>query len=84
MALFYYPFPSIVVAVDPEGNPLAFVWDRESHVVRYVLLRWRTDTGLWVWRKWREYYRVVTYTGMIVEIYQDLVRQAWYVQRLHN
>jgi hypothetical protein len=46
--------------------------------------RWRIDVDWWRGRVWREYFKLVTRTGLLVEVYHDLVGGQWYVQRLYD
>jgi hypothetical protein len=74
----------IDVEMDSLHAPLSFVWRGRRHVVERVTGRWRLDGGWWRWRKWREYFKVTTHSGLLVILYHDLVSGTWYLQRLYD
>ncbi len=74
----------IRVTADPLGMPQSFIWHDKRHPVVQVTRRWRIDVNWWRGRVWREYFKLVTRTGMLVEIYRDLLHGGWYVQRLYD
>jgi hypothetical protein len=49
-----------------------------------ITRRWRIDVDWWRGRVWREYFKLVTRTGLLVEVYHDLVGGGWFVQRLYD
>jgi hypothetical protein len=74
----------IRVQVDAQATPRAFTWQGRSHRVQKVAKRWRIDQDWWQQRVWREYFKLTTYTGLLVIIYRDLRTGRWYLQRLYN
>jgi len=74
----------IRVAVDRRGAPRRLTWRGRAHPVLGVAKRWRVDMGWWRWRVWREYFKVITRTGLLVVVYQDLATGRWYLQRLYD
>lgn len=67
-----------------DGLPGRFVWERRTHPVLYVANHWRVDVAWWRWRVWRDYWKLVTGTGLLVVVYQDLSGGGWYLQRLYD
>ncbi len=65
-------------------QPECFMWEKQVHPVLYIANHWRVDVGWWRWRVWRDYWKVVTKTGLLVVIYQDLSGGDWYLQRLYD
>lgn len=65
-----------------EGQPQAFLWRKRRHQVTWVAQRWRVDTEWWEARVWREYYKLVTDTGLLVVVYEDLLVSGWYLQQV--
>ena len=74
----------IRVMADPLGAPRSFTWRGRRHPVTRVMRRWRIDVDWWRGRVWREYFKLVTRTGLLVEVYHDLVGGEWFVQRLYD
>jgi hypothetical protein len=66
------------------GVPRRFGWAGRLHRVCKVLGRWRVDEEWWAARIWREYFRLYTDTGMLVEVYHDFLAGDWYIQRLYD
>ncbi|KPV54242.1 hypothetical protein SE17_04940, partial [Kouleothrix aurantiaca] len=61
-----------------------FVWQGHHHVIADVLDRWRVDEGWWRWHVWREYFKVVTSTGLLTLIYHDVPSNTWRLQRVYD
>jgi hypothetical protein len=66
------------------GLPVRFVWNGRAHPVQHVANQWRLDVGWWRFRLWRDYYKVVTATGLLVIIYHDLTSDQWGLQRVYD
>lgn len=84
MSRFWPDGVPIVVACDELATPLAFTWQGYRHVVAQVVARWRVDEGWWKRRVWREYFQLVTASGLLVLIYHDVRAGAWRLQRLYD
>ena len=74
----------IRVTADLLGTPRSFTWQGKRHPVAQVTRRWRIDVDWWRGRIWREYFKLVTRTGLLVEVYHDLINGGWFVQRLYD
>ncbi len=74
----------IRVVMSATGHPVAFTWGSQCHPVRLVANHWREDQGWWDRRVWRDYFRVVTATGLLAEIFQDQLTGEWYLQRIYD
>jgi hypothetical protein len=74
----------ITVSCNAAGDPQRFVWQGESHSVAAVVGRWRLDMEWWIAPTRRDYYKVSTGGGLLVEIYHDLANGQWYLQRLYD
>lgn len=74
----------IRVEVDAAGMPRRLRWQERGHAVRYIVHRWRVDTGWWRGRVWREYMTLITTTGLLVVVYRDLTSGKWFLQRLYD
>ncbi len=84
MTWFWPRGAAVRVLVDDAGRPRAFLWRGRRHPVAAVVRRWRVDTGWWRHRVWREYVTVVTATGLLAVLYQDLRTGAWYLARVYD
>ena len=67
-----------------ESRPAFFVWQGQNHRVRWIARQWRVDVGWWRLRVWRDYYKLVTDTGLLVVVYCDLLEEEWYLQQLYD
>lgn len=84
MSRWYPEGDPIKVMTDSLGVPRSFTWRGKRHPVVRVTRRWRIDEDWWRNRVWREYFKLVTRTGMLVEIYHDLLGSKWFVQRIYD
>jgi hypothetical protein len=66
------------------AEPVSFTWQGRQHQVLEITKRWRVDVDWWRGRVWRSYFKCRTNTGLLVILYQDLVNQGWYLQRLYD
>lgn len=74
----------IQVGADRLGAPEWIGWRGQRHPVEVVVNRWRVDEDWWIRRVWREYFKLVTATGLLVIVYHNLVNGEWYLQQLYN
>jgi hypothetical protein len=74
----------ILVERDAAALPQAFVWQGRTHQVRQLTNQWRIDQDWWQERVWRDYFKLITQTGLLVIIYCDLLTGQWYLQRLYD
>jgi len=80
--------PIIVVTQETPGatgdEPSRFTWQGQDHQVAEIAKAWRVDIEWWRKRIWRAYFKLSTNSGLLVIIYQDLVSNDWYLQRLYD
>lgn len=62
----------------------AFYWQGRWHPVDVLVRRWRVDTGWWHRRVWREYWLLITRTGLLAVLYRDLQTGRWYLLRVYD
>jgi len=69
-----------------EGMPAGFEWHGEPHRVQDVCNCWRIHTRWWEPEHaiWREYLKVVTDTGLLCLIYDDLLTGDWFLSRIYD
>lgn len=84
MTHFWPEGQPVAVEADTLWTPLALTWDGSEHPVQVVLDRWRVDEEWWRRRIWREYFRLITRTGLLVEVFHDLVVNEWRIQRIYD
>ncbi|NDJ75765.1 MAG: hypothetical protein GYB65_05865 [Chloroflexi bacterium] len=84
MTHFWPEGQPIEVQVDELWTPLLFSWNGTPHPVQVIVDRWRVDEEWWRGRVWREYFRLITTTGLLVEVFHDLTSGAWCVQRVYD
>jgi len=65
-------------------EPLAFVYKGRRERVKETLKRWRVVQGWWKRAVEREYLQVRTESGIVCELYRDLLTGAWYLQRIYD
>jgi hypothetical protein len=75
---------AIVVTCDDLAAPKAFTWQGHRHVVAEILDRWRDDEGWWRPRVWRENFLIITNSGLLAEMYHDLLARQWFLQRVYD
>lgn len=78
----------------PDGDPIQvvgsnevpgrFIWQGQHHPVADIAKRWRVHAGWWHDSTHRDYFKLTTTTGLLVIIYHDLHRDAWFLQRLYD
>lgn len=66
------------------GLPKRFQWNERIHFVQQVANSWRVDVGWWRLRVWRDYYKLLTTSGLLVIVYHDLLTDAWYLYQLFD
>ncbi len=74
----------IRMTTDSLGMPLLFIWRGKRHPVIKVTKPWQIDVNWWRGRVWRQYFKLVTRTGLLVEVFHDLIGGGWYVQRRYD
>lgn len=79
---FRSPRP-IRVAAGTDGQPVAFRWGAQ-HDIQAILNHWRLNTLWWRDQVWRDYFKVMTASGMLAIIYHDRLTGDWYLQQLYD
>jgi hypothetical protein len=72
------------VRLNPDGDPVAFVWNGHVHGIEKISNRWRINDGWWALQLWRDYFEVRTVSGWWAVLYHDLLNDIWYLERLYN
>jgi hypothetical protein len=66
------------------AQPVRFRWQGQAHHVMSIVNCWRVDAGWWRLRVNRDYFKVYTDTGLLVELYQDRLTDSWFLQRIYD
>lgn len=81
--LFQQPL-LLEVEEDIQHQPIAFLYKAKKERVGETLKRWRITQWWWKASVEREYFEVRTETGIVCELYRDLLTGAWYLQRIYD
>ena len=84
MSRFWPDGIPIIVTCDELAAPMTLTWQNHRHVVEQIVERWRVDEGWWKRRIWREYFQLLTQSGLLVLIYHDVRTSEWRLQRLYD
>jgi hypothetical protein len=74
----------VVVRCDALATPQQLIWEGQQHSIVEIWDRWRVDEGWWRKRAWREYFQIITRSGLLLEIYHDVPTGLWYIQRVYD
>jgi hypothetical protein len=74
---------SIRVVAGQDGLPSAFRWN-QMHEITDITNHWRLNTLWWRDQVWRDYFKVVTTSGMLAILYHDRLTGDWYLQQLYD
>ena len=69
----------------PQAEPHSFLWEGRLHRIQELSAHWRIHTYWWTEVEiWRDYWKVVTDTGLLCVLYQDLTQGHWYLERIYQ
>jgi hypothetical protein len=74
----------IAVTETESASPQAFHWHGNAYTVVTVLNQWRIDREWWRERIARDYFLVMTTSGLLAVLFQDRVTHDWFIQRLYD
>jgi len=72
------------VKEDAQHEPLSFLYKGRPERVEQMLKQWRITEGWWKKAVDREYFQIRTKTGIVCELYRDLLTGVWYLQRIYD
>lgn len=84
MTRFWVSVVPVEVRLDAQGMPLSLRWEGRWHAVQELSNHWRVDWGAWRVRVWRDYYKILTRSGLLLVLYHDRIGEGWYVQRIYD
>ena len=66
--------------------PASFVWRSSEHQILEIANRWTVHSRWWEPGKmvWRQYFKLVTDTGVLCQVYHDLLQDRWFFARLYD
>jgi hypothetical protein len=69
-----------------DGWPSMLIWNDIAHPVARVAERWQVNTDWWSdgGEVDRDYFRVVTKTGLLCEIFYDGLERVWRLARIYD
>ena len=69
---------------DGAGAPQRIRWEGQQHSVVNITRRWRVRSDWWREAVWRDYFKLITHSGLLLIIFHDLRSDEWYLQRLYD
>ena len=76
-----------------DAAPSGFERHERLHRVQATSNHWRVHSAWWPealaqhgteFETWRDYWEVVTDTGLLCVLYHDLIADAWYLERIYE
>ena len=66
--------------------PISFVWCNSEHQVLEIANRWTVHSRWWEPAKmvWRQYFKILTDTEILCQVYHDLLQDRWFFARLYD
>lgn len=76
----------IAVTAGDDDMPRLFIWNDITHPIARISEQWRVSVDWWsdAGEIDRAYFRVVTKTGLLCELYFDLREQSWRLVRVYD
>ena len=66
------------------GRPSTFHWSGRLFQVAEIANCWRVHVHWWQREIWREYFKVLTDSGLLCTLYHDLLTDQWYLERVYD
>lgn len=82
MTLLLSPPTPVTVTMNPDGKP-GFITGPLSGAV-HPLTRWKVEIEWWNRPFVREYWKVRIGNDLLCELYHDLTRGEWFVERIYD
>jgi hypothetical protein len=84
MTLLWIMGDLIDVSLSPSGVPIHILWRKQRHPVAAILNGWRVDAEWWRFRIFRDYYKILTGTGLLIVIFHDRIKGEWRLLRVYD
>lgn len=82
MTRLIVPPPAIDVTLDHGRAPIAIAGAFNGTVE--PIARWKVETSWWDRPVVREYWKVVLNSDLLCELYHDVARNEWFVERIYD
>ncbi|MEJ2753190.1 MAG: hypothetical protein P8169_11030 [Chloroflexota bacterium] len=69
---------------DGAGAPQWIRWEGQRHSIVNITRHWRVRSDWWREAVWRDYFKLITDSGLLLIIFHDLRSDEWYLQRLYD
>jgi len=74
----------IKVSSDMRGTtPLSLTRNRRREKITGIYEHWRIADEWWGREIQRDYFRIETSEGVVLDVYHDVVANLWYLDRIH-
>ena len=74
----------IRVRSNVEGVPVGIIRGGKFERVKSIYQRWRVADEWWRQEIARDCFRIGTSSGLVGDIYHDMVANRWYLSRIHD
>lgn len=74
----------IRVRSNVEGVPVGIIRGGKFERVKSIYQRWRVADEWWRQEIARDCFRIGTTSGLVCDIYRDMVANRWYLSRIHD
>lgn len=74
----------IAVKTNDQGEPVTIYRNGRREQVVSADKRWRVKDNWWRQEVSREYFQIETASGLVGEIYHDLLSGLWYLHRIYD
>lgn len=76
------PTAAVDVTLDHGGAPIAIAGAFNGSIE--PIARWKVEVSWWDRPVVREYWRVLLNNALLCELYQDLTRKEWFVEKIYD
>ncbi|MCX8125874.1 MAG: hypothetical protein N3E40_01845 [Dehalococcoidia bacterium] len=74
----------IEVKTNISGMPINLMRNGRREKITAIYERWRLVDEWWGETTERDYFRVATSAGIVLDIYRDNISNCWYLGRIHD
>ncbi|HSS93524.1 MAG TPA: hypothetical protein VLR46_05980 [Candidatus Dormibacteraeota bacterium] len=82
MTLLLSPPTPVTITLSSDGTPAFIAGPFDGHI--RSMGRWKVETEWWNRLVIREYWKVQIDDDLLCELYHDLVRDEWFVERIYD
>lgn len=76
----------IQIQTSSYGVPVRFRWRRRNYLIQSIRQQWEVNTDWWNddGQIQRVYFVIITGSGLLCVLYQDLVTDTWYLSKVYD